>query len=138
MASTSWIGWEEAPPIWGCGWAATTVWFLYGFSYDLRVLFREANWDRASRGREANVRGDKFDEWYNFWFIYKTCLIGNQNPLKLHQWSRLKKILNGGFRFKGTVPPLFGGGGYGRMTPFFKQSVFFHWWLSVSLSNAIN
>ena len=40
--------------------------------------------------REANVRGDKFDECYSFWFIYKTCLTGNQNPLKLHQWSRLK------------------------------------------------
>ena len=82
---------------------------LPGSCMVLAVLFREANWDRASRGREANVRGDKFDECYNFWFIYKTCLIGDQNPLKLHQWSRLKKILNGGFRFRGTVPPLFGG-----------------------------
>ena len=70
------------------------------------------------------MRGDKFDECYNFWFIYKTCLIGDQNPLKLHQWSRLKKILNGGFRFRGTVPLFLGGGGYGRMTPFFKAISF--------------
>ena len=72
----------SASPFWGSGCAA--VWFLYGFSCDLRVLFREANCDRASRGREANVRGEKLDECYNFWFIYKTCLAGNQNPLKLH------------------------------------------------------
>ena len=43
--------------------------------------------------REANEREEKSvmnHECYNFLFIYETCLTGNQNPLKLHERSRLK------------------------------------------------
>ena len=117
---------REALPIWGCGCAVAAVWFLYGFSCDLRVLFREANWDRASRGKRSKREREKFDECYNFWFIYKTYLTSNQNPLKLHQRSRLKKILNGGFRFRGYHTPFFlGGGGVTIERPIINITTYF-------------
>ena len=49
---------------------------------------------------------EKFDECYNFWCIYKTCLAGNQNPLKLHQRPRLNNT-KWRVQIKGVPYPFF-------------------------------
>ena len=128
-----WIGWEEAPPIWGCecaglwgfvgapgfegfvgcaadvvstmglwvrrtlrvvGCAADVVSTIWGF-----CLERQQRANEVGRWRSKREKGERLNrrrgwkrawEWFNFLFIYKTCLIDNQKSLKLHKRTRSK------------------------------------------------
>ena len=113
-SADEWIGWEEAPSIWGCEcvglWGFVGALGSEGFVglrrrcgiNDLRVFFREAatskwsrevekqTWERRKAEKEKRRKKEKAWEWFNFLFIYKTCLTGNQKSLKLHQRTRSK------------------------------------------------
>ena len=63
---------------------------IWGFCLERQTEQWANKVERQRSKRETGEKAEKRDGCFNFLFIYKTGLTGNQKPLKLHQRSRSK------------------------------------------------